>query len=56
MNELAETISKQSEIILGLSKELARVAGIASELAERVVRLENDVNNIVENDYGVKRG
>lgn len=56
MNELAETLANQSEIILGLSKEVAKVTAIVSELANRIVKLEDDVNHIIENDYGVKRG
>lgn len=53
MNELAETLAKQSEIILGLSQELARVTKIASELAERIVKLEEDNAHILEN-MGIK--
>lgn len=56
MNELTEMLNKQSELIERLSSSLTTVTGIVNQLAERVIQLETDMQNVLENTKSIRGG
>lgn len=56
MNELADFMSQTSEQITQIAELTTRLTSCIDVLTKKVISLEEDVKNILENTGSIKRG